>query len=390
MYFTKNELKDITEERLQNLITNSIGESKILDYKEDYKLNTDEEKKEFLADVSAFANSSGGNLIYGIKEAEGLAVEINGVDLSDPDAEILKMENLLRDGIEPRIQGYEIASIKLNNGKYVIIINIPNSLNSPHVVNFKKRWRFYSRSSAGKYLLDIQEVKSAFIASENIADKIRNFRADRIGNILNNDTPVPMYEQPKFVLHIIPISAFMHGAQIAFDNNFKRNVGNNEIMRNFQNRHNFNGFLFHNAYNSPAESYIQLYRNGIVEIVSSKYTETYQETKNIYWKDYEFQYYLYIDYVLSIFKVYEISSPYFLINSILDIKGYRIYADNDRFAMVSRSEIIENNLLIPELFLTDENDLSHEYLKPMFDPVWNACGYPQSQNYDHEGKWKGN
>ncbi len=47
MYFTKNELKDITEERLQNLITNSIGESKILDYKEDYKLNTDEEKKEF-------------------------------------------------------------------------------------------------------------------------------------------------------------------------------------------------------------------------------------------------------------------------------------------------------------------------------------------------------
>ena len=25
-------------------------------------------------------------------------------------------------------------------------------------------------------------------------------------------------------------------------------------------------------------------------------------------------------------------------------------------------------------------------LKPCFDSIWNACGYPRSMNYDEEGK----
>ena len=28
-------------------------------------------------------------------------------------------------------------------------------------------------------------------------------------------------------------------------------------------------------------------------------------------------------------------------------------------------------------------------LKPLFDLVWNACGYPSSENFDAEGNWIG-
>ena len=28
-------------------------------------------------------------------------------------------------------------------------------------------------------------------------------------------------------------------------------------------------------------------------------------------------------------------------------------------------------------------------LRPCFDAIWNACGYPHSANYTADGQWKG-
>jgi predicted HTH transcriptional regulator len=77
----------IQAEHIQNLITNSVPESKIIDFKRDYHLETDKEKGEFLADVSAFANTSGGYLFFGIDEEEGVATEIKGVNLENKDSD---------------------------------------------------------------------------------------------------------------------------------------------------------------------------------------------------------------------------------------------------------------------------------------------------------------
>jgi predicted HTH transcriptional regulator len=55
---------------LQNLINNKIPESKILDYKRDKIGRKDTNKKEFLFDVSSFANIDGGNLILWVDEGE--------------------------------------------------------------------------------------------------------------------------------------------------------------------------------------------------------------------------------------------------------------------------------------------------------------------------------
>lgn len=62
----------ITEEDLQALIDNAVSERKTIEYKRSLSINRDSERKEFLADVSSFANASGGDLIYGITEAGGI------------------------------------------------------------------------------------------------------------------------------------------------------------------------------------------------------------------------------------------------------------------------------------------------------------------------------
>jgi len=62
---------DLAESDILDLIVNGIEEGREIDYKEALKIGTDGEKKEFLADVSSFANASGGHVVLGVMEASG-------------------------------------------------------------------------------------------------------------------------------------------------------------------------------------------------------------------------------------------------------------------------------------------------------------------------------
>ena len=88
---------------IHQLMMNSVQEGKTIEYKLMLPGGNDQERKEFLADVSSFANTMGGDLIYGIEEENGIPKKIVGVELSDVDAEIRRLDNMIRDGIEPRI-----------------------------------------------------------------------------------------------------------------------------------------------------------------------------------------------------------------------------------------------------------------------------------------------
>ena len=61
-------LEKIDKAAIESLITNSVPESRTLEYKERLPGNSEQDKHEFLADMTAIANASGGDLVYGIKE----------------------------------------------------------------------------------------------------------------------------------------------------------------------------------------------------------------------------------------------------------------------------------------------------------------------------------
>src|SRR5438309_10088622 len=96
-------LDQISEDDINALVTNGVPEAITLEYKRDLPGTADADKREFLADVSAFANTQGGDLLYGIDEAAGIPTTITGIVSPDLDVEVLRLESLLRDGLEPRI-----------------------------------------------------------------------------------------------------------------------------------------------------------------------------------------------------------------------------------------------------------------------------------------------
>ena len=180
---------EIEESDLNYLIDNTVGESKTLEFKESLPGNSDSDKKEFLADVSSFANASGGVLIFGIKEKNGVAFQLRPIKSTDVDAEILRLENMIRTGIDPRIIGLSIVPIQVK-GDAMIVVGISRSWSAPHMVTYKGHSKFYSRNSAGKYPLDVAELRAAFLLSNTLTENIREFRLERLGKIIATETTV--------------------------------------------------------------------------------------------------------------------------------------------------------------------------------------------------------
>src|SRR5271170_2722608 len=113
---------------------NGVAENTTLEYKSELPGGTDEQRKEFLKDISAFANTSGGDIAFGIQERGGIIENIVGVECEDPDRIVLDLENRLRDGIDPRLPSVEFHHFEMAPGRKILLIRVARSWLAPHRV----------------------------------------------------------------------------------------------------------------------------------------------------------------------------------------------------------------------------------------------------------------
>jgi len=392
MAFQSKPLDQITETDLQDLINNQVRESKTIEYKENLSGNTDDEKKEFLADVSSFANASGGFIIWGIKtdpKDKGLPIFLTGITTTSPDQEILRLENMIRDGIEPRIPGIAIQPVTLQNAKTILIAHVPRSWALPHMVVFKNSSRFYSRNSAGKYQLDVSEIRSLFVLSQTFIERVKNFRTERLSSIIADETPVKIQNNPKIVLHLVPINSFSFESRVDLS---LLHDEYNDIRITFRNmgfeafRYNLDGILAYlQRQNMPvAAKYIQIFRNGIIEIVD---TSILGNDKKIPSEEFEDDMVYKLKNCLFLYRHMKIEPPLFIFLSLLNVLDYHM--EVRRYVKtptgIKPHPIDRENLIIPEIMIENFDIDPSSALKPIFDMVWNAAGWPRSM-YDEDDK----
>jgi hypothetical protein len=379
-------ITSIVEADLQELIDHQVAEKKTLEFKSKISLNTEKEKKEFLADVSSFANASGGHLIYGMEESNGIATKLPGLSGLDPDQEKLRLESLIRDGISPRIIGISTHSVDLKNGNCAIVIYIPQSWTSPHMVVYQGTSRFFTRSSAGKYQMDVQEIRQSFLASGNVSDKIRDFRLERLSRISMLDTPVPLAEGTKLVLHAIPLSAFQTVPLIDLKQAAR------DIPRYMQDtgmfRYNLDGLVSFGVIPENGYSrYEQIFRNGVIEFVEWQLLAMDNTIPELFER-------VIIENCKSILEFQQslgFEPPIFIFAAFLNVKNRKMGGNSMGFVQKAyfNKEIDRNDLLLPEIIIDDYSSTTNlsSILRPIFDACWNACGWPGSIHYDENGKY---
>jgi len=384
-------LESLDEGILQTLVSDKVAEGKTIEYKQALPGNSDSEKKEFLADVSSFANAIGGDLMFGIREEDGLAVEVLGVQTTDPDSEILRLESMIRDGIQPRIPGVSSRAIHLQSGAYVVVIRIVKSWAAPHLVAFQNYSRFYSRNSAGKYQLDVGEIRTAFALSESLSERIRSFRLDRLGKLVSNETPVPLDKNAKILLHLIPLSAFDRPTQYDLAAAVK------DVIKLFPiysssingNHYNFDGYLTYSSFqkSSSAHSYLQIFRNGIIEAAEAFMIRDQEGKRLIPSQLFEKELVDALPRFLQIQKTLGVQPPILVTLSFQGVSGYVMAVDTSRFMFAEAHPVDRDALILPEIMLESLECDASQVLRPVFDLVWNATGWPRSMNYDKNGKW---
>jgi hypothetical protein len=184
------------------------------------------------------------------------------------------LEQVARGGLQPRIANIAFHAVSIQAGGNVLIIRVPRSYSAPHRIIRQNRNRFYARSAAGKYEPDVNELRALFIAGPQLADRVRNFRLDRIARIAAGNAPVQLMYRSALVLHVVPLSAFdvnsaLPLAEIAQD--FRSFVPTGSSTANGT-RINFEGVLKTSNADPRAtqhRAYVQLYRSGIVEAADS-------------------------------------------------------------------------------------------------------------------------
>jgi len=231
-------------------------------------------------------------------------------------------------------------------------------------------------------------VESHINIDQSKAEKawIIRFRKERL-EIINNpeeDIPIHLTQGVLSILQLIPKQAVSSDKELDFNLLLEKWRYISPLSCTGQNGMypNMDGFytLDYDKDPSQCHSYVQVFRNGIIETATTKMVE-WQEGKLpsiAFEKDLIDVLTQYIEH----FKEVNLCPPAYLLFSLHNAKGLRL--TNSYSNQIDREELIFDPIVID-----DFDKPSHEVLHPLFDRVWQAFGFPYSMNFDINGNWKG-
>ncbi|MEA5128298.1 MAG: ATP-binding protein [Proteiniphilum sp.] len=162
----------ITEEDINQLISTKTEESIHLDFKQAEALSKNDKKKSEIAkDISAFANSDGGIVIYGLKESGHVAESLSFIDGDEFTKEWI--EQILQTRIQRKIEDLKIIPVRFDNDikKSIYVIIVPASPLAPHMTSDKK---FYKRYNFESVQMEEYEIRNLYNRKEKTKLIINN------------------------------------------------------------------------------------------------------------------------------------------------------------------------------------------------------------------------
>jgi hypothetical protein len=379
-----HDLSQINESHIQALVDAQAEETAYLEFKRQLPANNEKSKHEFLADISAFANSSGGELIYGIEEdGEGHASAIVAQE-GNSDREVLRLQSMLADGVELRIPGVQFQPVSVTGG-FVLIVRVPQSWAGPHRVRTNQH--FFTREFRRKRQLDIPEVRALFLRSEKQAQHIRDFRTERLGKILAGETPRPLVRGPVLVVHFVPTQSVLGLVQI--DPKIYMTGRPSWVMgaSGWNTMPNADGALAYRVLQKEGtHGYSLMFRNGFFEAVDVLGSET-EETVWLASLSYEEEIIKLLGYLRREYEYFGVGTEMTAMLSILGANRVRFGISPARFFLSDgQGQFDRATLALPDVLLP--SDLPAETaLRPMFDLVWQSAGFLRSFNYNDAGDW---
>jgi len=396
-----HDLEKIELSHLQELVNVKERENLYLEYKRQlHRFDIEKDKIEFLYDLTAFANSNGGDIIYGIKEKydnknipTSIPESIVGLDSS------INFDNLQQNiiafamtKVEPPLIGLQFRWLDYNDKK-ILIVRIPRSWAKPHSVKNNDDIRVYIRTESGKAPLQYREIKQMIIESSTMIDKIKNFRNERLEQLKQNELYI--YGAPSItVIHMIPLMSFESGN--IYNVQFLKNEINSNSCLPLGNigidkyRYNFDGYVEIGELNNKPACYLLVFRNGILESANNRFIENHNGHYSFPAEELEKHILYAFKQYMDFYKCIKQPLPIIACISIMGTKDVHLRSwQNSVSNYLSPSQPIDRQeLLLPEIIVENYDIKPTDVLRPIFDAIWNAADMPRSMSYNEDGSYK--
>lgn len=393
----EKKLDQITRLDLENLLAEKRSEGRSLDYKRDLPSAKDEDRRELARDVSSLANGAGGDLVYGIEEAKdaagknlGIPEALLGVECENFDALKLRIENMVRDLVDPRVQGLGFWKVEGFDRGPIIIVRVPKSWIAPHMVSFQSQTHFYSRNNAGRQPLDVREIKAAILAGTDRGARVRKFRDERIARIVSDETPVPLRDGARVVVHIVPLAEVEYeGLDLLAHKDALQRLPPVASAGGWDHRFNLDGFV---TFSGPAKpekqrAYSQVFRDGSIEGVSAGYRFEGKKNDEIFALGIERDVTAGLDSYFRFLKTAN-DGPVSVMVTLVGVGGARIQMSSGYSDPWESNVTIDRDLLVlPDVVITDLSSDPRSVLRSTFDALWQSSGWERSFGYDNAGNW---
>ncbi len=155
-------------QKVDSWVRTKMPESVFLDYKRELNFNSEKDKIELAKDISSFANTQGGCLIYGVDEErqdhKSVPVPKEQYGIAPIRGNIIDIENILTSIISPQLPYLRIRVIPLQHdeSKVVYLLWHSKSWCAPHMVSGYKHSRFYKRGNFKAEPMHEHEIEAKY------------------------------------------------------------------------------------------------------------------------------------------------------------------------------------------------------------------------------------
>ncbi len=319
-------------------------------------------------------------------------MEIAGIPKTSFDSLSNTMEQVLEQGLSPRLTSVQMVSIPAGNDAIVMLIRVPKSWNAPHRVEAGHE-RFYKRTSGRKYLMDVDELRAAFGFGDNFRNRFNAHHRQMFAAI--PEKLPDLSGEPYVSLHLIPYSALGSPRTLGQSSGVSgadlRPLG---AKRNFENRSNFDGLLATYPSEGKVEAFTQLYREAIVEsarTLKHLRVDTSEGPQGLLaTNDIAARLILATERFLGVQSRLGVAGPIGVFASLLGVRGCTIRDERPNRFSIREDILIDRDVLhLPEI-VVEQIPLDRDAIKAAFrdplDRLWNAAGWPRSLLYNERGQ----
>lgn len=166
-----------------------------LDYKETMDTTSEKHWLELTKDVSAFANTYGGYLLFGVDDVEKKVVGLYR-KVAETIKDVNNLHQKLNRHLEPNIIGLRAKEFKID-GLSIVVLYIPQSVGVTHMISkdgifthpsgkpktLLQKGTFYVRRSAGNHLGDSRDLSDLI---ERRIDQFRDALLDKVAKVVQS------------------------------------------------------------------------------------------------------------------------------------------------------------------------------------------------------------